>query len=141
MATTNPARTGIPNRVSAFSAHKNGSTQSLSTGSFLPVSFGTERYDLRGDFASSAWTPPAGLIHMNASVSVNTQITNGIVISIFKNGVEFARGDQPVSTNATGVAAQDIASGTDVYDVRCFTGTATDINGGAALTYFQGQSL
>lgn len=42
---------------SGFSAHNNNTNQGVAASTLTTLSFGTEFYDIAGDFASSTWTP------------------------------------------------------------------------------------
>lgn len=135
------------NTDSYFSAHKNGVDQTIVSGSFVQLTFGTELFDQNGNFASGAWTPPAGRpITISASVTWALSTTSLIILSIFKNGIEFVRG-QRIDT-ATGspslvVSVVDLPNGTDVYTIRAFqtsSGSQT-VLGLSELTRFSGARL
>ena len=131
-----------------FFAHANGGAQAFPSGSFTVVTTGTEIFDSGNYFSSNAWTPPSGRpVTMSGSVSFIPTVANvgTHVIAIFKNGVEFARGQiGPFGTNTIPqgctVSAVDLPNGTDVYTLRAFQNNAASINSTGAIpnTYFCG---
>lgn len=133
-------------KTSAFSAHNNGVVQSIPGQAVAQLNFSTERYDLGNDFASSAWTPPAGRPILMTAAATMTITNSAWFIAIYKNGAELARGtrtDNSTGSPTTVVSAQDLPSGTDVYTVRVYQGTSGALNtiGNPELTYFQGARL
>jgi hypothetical protein len=130
-----------------FSVHRNGVDETgFGDGAYAQILWTTEVYDVGGYFASNAWVPPAGKVHLHLSAYMTGTVTNGnwAAAAIYKNGSIFKTNIVGIS-NATGaipsVACDDIANGTDSYtaygflDVDSGTGTA---NGGAANTFFMG---
>jgi hypothetical protein len=132
-----------------FSAHNNGTAQSIPTGAFTQVTLGTEAYDAGNKFASNAWTPPAGrLVTMKGAVAIATTASAAIyTVAVFKNGAEYKRGtmytSNQVGTQVVTVDCDDVPNGTDVYDMRIFqnTGAAQNTNGSSTLTWFQGYTV
>lgn len=131
-----------------FSAHNNSVAQSIPDATFTKVNFSTEKYDVGSAFASSSWTPPARPVQMNAQVFIPlATVGMAITVAIRKNGVEYKRGLQTIVTSAgaqaVSVVCQDVANGTDVYDVWVFQDSAgaADTAGTATVTYFQGTTL
>ncbi len=134
--------------IKGFRAHKNGTNQTgLTSNAFTQVTFSTESYDVGGYFASSAWTPPAGIVRMMASVYVTaTQTNDGFpaFIAIYKDGVIFARSNYAQNSVTTecgpiNVVVDDNASGSNVYTVyvNCI-GTNLTADGTSAFTNFSG---
>lgn len=87
------------------------------------VTYDTEQFDIGAHFASNAWTPPAGVVALNASNGgISGTLAAGVeqVISILKNGSVIATQSRPSYTNGSGVAIAylDLANGTDVYTVK-----------------------
>jgi len=130
----------------AFSVHKNGTDQTgVASATFTQVTFGTELYDVGNYFASNAWTPPAGKVHLNATVAFSGTIVAGAncQIVIIKNGATFLQCGANPFTNAGSATlhVDDIANGSDVYSVSMYittsSGTAT-ITGNAGQTRFTG---
>jgi hypothetical protein len=84
-------------------------------------------------------------LHASTAVSAASTTANYITLAIFKNGVNIAQNTgYPNATNATmnvTVSCDDMASGTDYYEVDVYvttaSGTATT-NGAADVTYFEG---
>ena len=152
---TDTGRTITPSNLKAvlaqahFSAHKNASDQTgITDATYTKVTFGTELYDVGGYFASSTWTPPAGLVHLTAKMVATGTILASTMswIAIYKNGVKVFENGAPAITNRCDVivVASDRANGTDTYEVYCWidvsAGTGT-VNGVATNTYFMGEWL
>jgi hypothetical protein len=142
---------GVAQGTSSFLAHKNAIDQAgLASGSVTNIiTFGTELYDAGAFFSGNAWTPPAGKIELAGAAFLTGTWTAGIQInlSIHKNGVQLRTASIfPASTsNAHGiVTVDDIASGTDVYDLRvtiiASVGTYT-VKGFTDSTFFCGHVL
>lgn len=135
---------------SSFHAHKNGTNQTgIANDTWTQVTFGTEVYDTGSNFASSAWTPPAGKVRMIASVNcfAGSSINGYVVVSIYKNGTSWkVNSDQTfmVSQSKTvTVIADDDANGTDVYTVYAFitSGTTSSLSGNAGYSFFMGSMI
>jgi len=129
--------TNVAGNGPAFSAYA-GSATSLSGGGFTKVLFDTEEFDTNSNFASSRFTPTiAGYYQINGSVSIGTNTQ--CVASIYKNGGEFKRGNNAIVSNGSGCNSIIYMNGsTDYAEIYCFSGTTTNCNTGASLTYFNG---
>lgn len=133
----------------SFSAHNNGTAQSIPNGAFTQMALSSTDYNIGSLFASNSWTPPAGRPVMLTGVVLlaNAVGANGLIaLSVFKNGAEYKRGTHSWTTsngNSAMVTCNDIPNGTDVYDLRLFqaTGSAQPTNGGPSLTFFQGTTI
>lgn len=137
---TLPAATGtvqVSGNQPAFGAYA-GSATSLSGGGFTKVLFDTEEFDTNSNFASSRFTPTiSGYYQINGSVSIGTNTQ--CVASIYKNGGEFKRGNNAIISNGSGCNSIVYMNGsTDYLEIYCFSGTTTNCNTGASLTYFNG---
>lgn len=130
-----------------FSAHNNAVAQSIPNAALTKLTFSTEQFDVGSLFAGSTWTPPARLVTLIGNVTLPTAIGSSMYLSIVKNGVEFKRGTQLVSSAASAEAAHvscvDVANGTDTYELWCFqsTGAAQNTFANSYLTYFQGMTV
>jgi len=137
----------------AFSAHKNGTDQTgVASGTYTKVTFGTKLYDVDNTFdavTNSRWTPPAGIVLIDASVWVTGTWPAGqpIVAVIYKNGVAFRGGfvDTGLANDGVGsISMTDSANGTDYYElfsqVSTTSGTAT-FKGNPTWTWFMGTIL
>jgi hypothetical protein len=136
----------VLSNVPAFSAHKNGTDQTgVVSATFTQVTWSTEVYDVGGYFASNGWTPPAGKVHLNVTISFTGTISAGAncQIIVMKNGASFLQSACNPFTNAGGasVPIDDTANGSDVYTISMYittsAGTAT-IVGAAAQSRFTG---
>lgn len=136
----------VRSNTPCFSAHKNGTDQTgVADITVTPITFGTELYDVGSYFASSAWTPPAGKVHLNATVAFTATISAGKTCALYivKNGSTFLGSYSNPFANAGGgtIALDDIANGTDVYTISLYldldSGSGT-VTGAAGSTRFSG---
>lgn len=140
------ARTALS---ASFSAHNNGTAQSIPNGAFTKLTLGTELFDVGSKFAGSTWTPPAGRpVLLTGTYCCAATVAGCLVtVAIYKNGVEFKRGvmQQPQSTGpvSSTVSIVDIPNGTDTYELWAFqnSGFAQNTVGNANLTHFQGTTI
>jgi hypothetical protein len=133
-------------KTSAFRAHKNGTNQAVPTGVLTKVTWGTEGFDLNGDFTNNEWTPPAGRPVLIAATVMWNASPNITLISIYKNGSDFARGmllPGIAGQQTLTVSAIDNPSGTDVYSIYVYqqSGGNVDILGTSPHTHFEGARL
>jgi hypothetical protein len=133
-----------------FFADKNGTNQtSLTSGSPVQVTFGTERWDIGDYFASSTWTPPAGKYRI--TVAINWSSANGVdnellITTLRKNGAAHrAIQHTRAGTGAQGFVATFLveANGTDAFDVTATKNGAGDgtIIGSVSVTWFCGEAI
>jgi len=137
---------------STFSAHNNGTSQTgivPSTGTQLVL--GTALYNVGGNYntANSRWTPPPGPVSLIAGALFTTNVaaTDNAVLAIYKNGSDFRHGAIAYAVSAgvaeAAIAIQDIANGTDYYEVWCFVGPSAGnkaTQGNPTFNYFMGLS-
>jgi hypothetical protein len=136
---TIPPVSGLGGRA-AFSAHKNSSDQAVATIAATKVTFGTETFDVGSYFASSTWTPPAGIVMMTAGVYLTSYDTTDFALSIFKNGSSY-RFAEGIGTGRN-LTIVEQSNGTDTYEVYVTTSNDASytINGGSG-TFFMGAVL
>ncbi|KQP36140.1 hypothetical protein [Pseudorhodoferax sp. Leaf274] len=134
--------------LSAFSAHNNAVLQTIPAGAFTKVNLSTELFDLNGDFASSAWTPPAGRpVLIQGSVLLAMTEAAPVDVAIYKNGVIFKAGGNAERASASSVrvavSCMDVPDGDDVYDLRVYHGAsgAQGTSGAPANTWMSGSML
>lgn len=143
------AALGIDQASHNFSAHKNGTDQTaIASAVWTKVTFTTESVDSGNyyDAANSKWVPAAGIVSMNAAVFFNANVVDGneFYVAIYKNGSQLKLG-MFVASNTVNIAPQvtcdDVANGTDYYEVYCIGNGAGDktIGGSALVSYFQGK--
>jgi len=102
----------------------------------------SEVYDYGGYFASGAWTPPAGLVQMKARSSIESGFSTGSLarLEIWKNGSIFIRGPsiRANGTSAQGLAllADDVANGTDYYELYVLIQTVGTVIGGTTTGFY-----
>jgi hypothetical protein len=138
--------TGVGALSSAgFRANKNNVDQGSIGTAAVKITFATEEYD-RGncyDAPNSRWTPPAGIVHLDAVGFFPTvAASNFIYLFIYKNGAPLKRGTHATSFSNDGVwiSVDDVASGTDYYEVYAAVsaGSSNIISGTPQYSYFNG---
>jgi len=123
--------------------------QAITSGSQQKVTFGGETFDTDGCFASSTFTPNVeGYYQLNATIRIaGTASTGECMIILYKNGSEYARGNNQSGTeqgsNFYSMQVSDIAYAngtTDTFDIRIqqTSGSNRDTTAGAAISYFSG---
>lgn len=129
-----------------FRAYHN-TTQNSGSGAFAKASFNTENYDTNSNFASSTYTAPvAGFYMFGARVHTISNPTR-LLISIYKNGSEAARGtdiaDDDAQASGSGVSATSMLqiSASDTVEAYTFGNTALTLSGNSELAYFWGVLL
>lgn len=135
-----------------FSAHKNGTNQTVGDLADVKLTFGTEIYDIGGhyDTINSRWTPQAGMVMLNAAAAATSTMLNGayFYLTLYKNGLplRFVQGTKSDGSDV-GVFGTwlDQANGTDYYEVFVYgdsaIGSTYTISGAATGTWFQGVFL
>ena len=99
----------VPN-APAFSARKT-SAQSFTQNAFTKVIFNTEEFDTNSNYdtTNGRFTPTvAGYYQINAGVVLQTLIRGTSLVSIFKNGSEYKRGQHintDLATSTDGITA------------------------------------
>jgi len=123
--------------------------QTIVQGAQRKVTFGTENFDTDGCFASSTFTPTTeGYYQLNATVRISgTSGTGEVMIVLYKNGVEYARGinesgtEQGASFYSMSVSDIAYANGTtdnfEVYIQQSSGGDRTT-TAGSAISHFSG---
>lgn len=139
---TNVAGTGP-----AFRAYQASSQTGISSGLNVKILFTTEDFDTNNNYASSRFTPTvAGYYQINSAVQFITGTTiNSInVLSIWKNGTEFSRGNRMLQYAAAsvnmGLVASDVIyfnGSTDYVEIYAFSNGGTWATEGS-LSYFSG---
>lgn len=143
-----------PGVSSAFSAHKNGTNQTILNNTATKVTFGTEVYDTAGYYtvASSTFTAGiAGIYRFNAMVtfeSAGGAAVNQFTLRLYKNGVLFKEVYAGMIVPATIFNSLAIAADmqlalndtVEVY-VNQQSGVSMNINGLASATYFNGSQI
>jgi hypothetical protein len=132
------------NAAPAFSAYQS-TLVSAANGVFTLVSFETEEFDTNNNFDSTTnyrFTPTvAGYYTLFGRVVLATA-ANPVLVSVFKNGVEYKRGGVTgVATNLGTVSTIVSMNGsTDYVDIRVYqpSGSAINTTTGATEVYFQG---
>jgi hypothetical protein len=132
----------------AFRAYIDGS-QTITSGSQQKVTFGTETFDTNSNFSSSRFTPTVeGYYQLNATVRIaGSSGTGEVMITIWKNGSEYARGTNEGGTeqgaNWYSMQVSDLAyaNGTGDYFeiyIQQSSGGDRDTTAGQNISYFSG---
>jgi len=131
----------------AFSAHKNGSAQTIGTGSYTKVTFTTELFDLPGyyDDTNSKFVPPLGYYLITAFILMD-DMGDGkrLIVTLYKNGAVHAYlGFQcfgAAVTAGAGGSAVVYADGDDYFEIYVYHdyGSDRNVNGTSYATTFTG---
>ena len=132
----------------AFRAYIDGS-QTITSGSQQKVTFGSETFDTNSNFGSSRFTPTVeGYYQLNATVRISgTSGTGEVMITIWKNGSEYARGTNEGGTeqgaNWYSMQVSDIAYANGSGDyfeiyIQQTSGGDRDTTSGQNISYFSG---
>jgi hypothetical protein len=132
-----------------FSVHKGGTDQTgIVSNTPTLITWSTEANDVGGYFASSKWTPPAGGVRLNASLFISAGLTVSTltILYIYKNGAawkQFLTYGAISESNGVSVTANDVANGTDYYEVYLYMPSATTgtVSGNALYSYFMGEQI
>jgi len=132
----------------AFRAHV-ATGQAITSGSQQRVTFGTETFDTDNCFANSTFTPTVeGYYQLNATVRIDGPASTGeCMIILYKNGTEYARGNNEQGTEQGSsfysMQVSDIAYAngtTDNFDIRIqqTSGSNKNTTAGTTISYFSG---
>jgi hypothetical protein len=128
------------------------SSQTITSGSQQKVTFGTETFDTNANFASSRFTPTVeGYYQLNATVRISGSSGLGeIMLTIWKNGSEYARGTNEQGTeqgnNFYSMQVSDLAyanGSSDYFEIyiQQTTGGNRDTTAGSNISYFSGSMV
>ena len=123
--------------------------QTITSGSQQKVIFGTETFDTDADFATSRFTPGVeGYYQLNSTVRIAGGSSTGeYMLVIWKNGTEYARGNNASGTEQGAsfysMQVSDIvyANGTTDYfeiAIQQSSGVSKDTTVGTNISYFSG---
>ena len=123
--------------------------QAITSGSQQKVTFGTETFDTNSNFSSSRFTPTIeGYYQLNATVRIEGNSGTGeIMITIWKNGSEYARGTNEQGTeqgaNWYSMQVSDIAyanGSSDYFEIyiQQTSGGNRNTTAGTNISYFSG---
>jgi hypothetical protein len=125
------------------------SSQTITSGSQQKVTFGSETFDTNSNFASSTFTPTVeGYYQLNATVRISGSSGTGeVMLTIWKNGGEYARGTNEQGTeqgnNFYSMQVSDLAYAngtTDYFEIyiQQTSGGNRDTTSGTNISYFSG---
>ena len=123
--------------------------QAITSGSQQKVTFGSESFDTDGCFTSSTFTPNVeGYYQLNATVRIDGPASTGeCMIILYKNGQEYARGNNESGTEQGSsfysMQVSDIAYAngtTDNFEIRIqqTSGSNRNTTAGSPISYFSG---
>lgn len=126
--------------------------QTITSGSQQKVTFGTETFDTNSNFASSRFTPTVeGYYQLNATVRIDgTASTGEVMIILYKNGSEYARGTNEQGTeqgvNFYSMQVSDIAyanGSSDYFEIyiQQTSGGNRNTTAGTTISYFSGSMI
>ncbi len=126
--------------------------QAITSGSQQKVTFGTENFDTNDNFASSRFTPTIeGYYQLNATIRIDgTSSTGEVMIILYKNGSEYARGHNQSGTEQGAsfysMSVSDIAyanGSTDHFEVyiQQSSGGNRNTTAGSPISYFSGSMI
>lgn len=136
-----------PSVRASFSAHKNGTSQTISTTNATKITFGTEVFDVGSFYASSTWTPPAGTCLISAqTIWENLGSSSDTSIHLYKNGSIFKsyvmRSDNAGAIRSASLTVVDQCNGTDYYEVyNSSTDNSYKVVGNADYSFFMGTMI
>ncbi len=143
-----PSASASPTNVPAFSVHRNGSNQTVSSGAWTKINFTTETFDQTNDFdtGNSRFQPTLSgryLITLNVQCS---SATDSCFAGIFKNGAEYASASGSNSNTAgfgSGAVAAvvDLNGTTDFIEGHVYNQNGTVLVGTIARTRMTGSLL
>jgi hypothetical protein len=130
-----------------FSLALSATSAALAPSVFTPVPWDTVVFDPSSTLSAGVFTAPiAGKYQFSASVGFeNAVVGDRVLITLYKNGVEFARG-QDDGAGGTGLSRifsglLNLAAG-DTVSMQAFTtGTTEQIVGSPAVSYFSGSFM
>lgn len=141
----------VSRQAGTFRAHRNGSTQTMTNGTFTKVTLTTEDYDQAGwfDLANSRYVPQiAGKYCINFGSGMDAgAVTSGkrLASVLYKNGVAFRLGNNSHASAADaltsiGMATVDANGSTDYFELYVFHNMGADqpINGRATDCFIEG---
>jgi hypothetical protein len=125
------------------------SGQAITSGSQQKVTFGSETFDTNSNFSSSRFTPTIeGYYQLNATVRIEGNSGTGeVMITIWKNGGEYARGTNEQGTeqgaNWYSMQVSDLAyanGSTDYFEIyiQQTSGGNRNTTAGTNISYFSG---
>jgi hypothetical protein len=117
-----------------FHAYKTAA-QAVTASTSTKVIFEIELYDNGGLYDTSLhrWTPPAGLVHIDAVISASGMTAGvGCIIELWKNGVVFksASNVPSIGSDGTQLSIDDNASGTSYYEIYVRLSGSPSVAGG-----------
>lgn len=139
-----------PSTKPSFSAHKNGTNQTINDNTATKVTFGSENFDLGSyfDTTNSRWTPPAGKVRLSAGVTLANGAASGdFNVYIYKNGSLVRSTYAYINALALVIfmCVTDIfdTNGTDYWEifVNQSTGGSKSLSGGTTLTWLSGEMI
>lgn len=132
-----------------FSAHRNGTNQTIASGSFVKLQGTTTEWNVGACYdgvTNYRFTPTqAGKYTFEGAVNIGLPAAGSMILALFKNGAEYKRGPQiyaPLAVNlgATASFTAQANGTTDYFELFLFqsSGSPATLDGTATLSWFQG---
>jgi len=132
----------------SFSAHMNGTDQTISTSGATLLEFDTESFDVGSYFNTSSyrWTPPAGYAMISLGVMLATSPTispNRYTLKLYKNGALHKQAQIIVDESwdySTSIITMESVNGTDYFQayVDSFLDDSYTVSGATTDSWFCG---
>lgn len=124
----------------AFSVYASSATNTA-TATFTKLVFATEEFDTNNNFASNRFTPTVGGYYQINGATVAG--LNTVIVSVFKNGVEYKRGMQTLGNTMSIVTVSTLVylnGSTDYVELYWYQASGVTQNSGvgSSLSYFNG---
>jgi len=137
--------TNVAGNGPAFSAYL-ATNQTVTNATFTKITCGTKEFDTNSNYDNATnyrFTPTiAGYYQISGALNAVTSAGVLQIVTIYKNGSEFKRGNANVPTTSGGnstVSALIYMNGsTDYVELYGYVNNGTAFGGGQSLTYFQG---
>jgi len=131
-----------------FLVYRNAA-QNSGSAAFAIVNFDTKFYDTGNNVDTvtnvGRFTPPyTGWYHLDASVGSSAAISSDAIVSVFKAGAEYARGNRnKLASNLDSISVSitlKLTATTDYIEINCFGNPqfALGVGSGPIATYFSG---
>jgi hypothetical protein len=133
--------------ANGFSAHKNGTAQSVTALTATKLTFGTEYFDLNGEYdaATSIYTPKRAGVYWITGAAFNqaSVAQDYLMVRLYKNGAQVANGgvlhaSQTGAIGISGAFLQQANGTTDYFEIYTYISRTQNIEGTAGTTGFAG---
>ena len=124
-----------------FRAYSN-TTQNSGSGAFAKVLLNSENYDTNSNFASNDYTAPVAGFYLFGGRIHTTSTSSRLIVAIYKNSAEVARGSDLSATLAAGAGVSVTSvlqlAANDVINLQSFGSGTLTLAGGSEACYLYG---